>query len=178
MNITIKKVPAIAATSSVTNIRKECDNNGMSPDNTAQISHALSFIITSQHYIQFRHLKLCQPKFWFISRVSKCRCSWHVSGEGDPTRGSEQHHPWHCWHSLSSLTPNIDLTLTPLTQGAELWPWLPGYITRLQRSPASAGADPSVKTAISPSREKQKANSRFPASQAAHHPHQHIKIIS
>ena len=111
MNITIKKVPAIAATSSVTNIRKECDNNGMSPDNTAQISHALSFIITSQHYIQFRHLKLCQPKFWFISRVSKCRCSWHVSGEGDPTRGSEQHHPWHCWHSLISDTEhwlNID----------------------------------------------------------------------
>ena len=54
---------ATAATSSVTNIRKVCDNNGMSPDNTAQISHALSFIITSQHYIQFRHLKLCQPKF-------------------------------------------------------------------------------------------------------------------
>ena len=49
MNVTKKKCLQLAATSSVTNIRKECDNNGMSPDNTAQISHALSFVITSQH---------------------------------------------------------------------------------------------------------------------------------
>ena len=58
-----------AAPSSVTIFRKECDNNGMSPDNTAQIRHALSFIITSQHLIQFRHFYLCQLKSFDSSHV-------------------------------------------------------------------------------------------------------------
>ena len=126
-----------------------------STDQTRSLLHNHVTIIQ----LQCGYCKNCSV--WFISRVSACLCTWHVSVVGDPTRGSSYVASWHSGLlTLSSLTLNIDLTLTPDPgcRGAEGWPlWLPGYITRLQRSQASEGADPapsSVKSRISPGQER------------------------
>lgn len=94
-------------------ITKECNNNGMSPDNRAQIRHALSFIVTSQYYLQCSSCQNCSdnPRVYLHvcdARVTCVICRWPDT--------------WICVCSItpgltlsSSLTLNIDSTLTPLT---------------------------------------------------------------